>query len=697
MAQFNGIIGNLFINFALDRGEFMSLRLLKYVFVLFIIIFINSISHPKVQAATLQPSTNKLILHSSLELLEDKDNSLTIEDVVSPTYSNQFSSHESTEVPNFGYAASVYWARFEITNQSMLDTWMLEISYPPLNEISIYIPNQDGEYEKHQYGNQYPFKFREIIHRDFVVPSDMELEESKLIYIRFETDGALQMPLTLWEPTTFIEKTQKEFIYLGLYYGIAASMILYNLFLFFSLRDKSYLYYVMVIFTSMFANLALNGLAFQYVWPDYPWWNMRSIVFFICLGSAFSLLFTRNFLDMNIYLPKFKRFFQFAILMNFLNAGLLFISYPIALNVMVVSAVVTIVTILSASFICLKKGIRQARFFLLAWVVYLIGFFVSILADGGILPLVVWTKYSAQIAGVFEMILLSLALGDRITIMRREKEIAEREVRESQKLAVANTQLRQMEKSSTALLTSIAHELGTPITLVQSYTQAVQEGLIEANNTRYINMIQKRLKLLDRLTKDLLELAKLQSNHINLDFQQVNFGDWVEKFMQTIELDTNQSRRIFHYPPLEEYKQMEGLYITIDKERMDQVFTNIIWNAIKHTSEIEGVITLTITIEMQEEVQEYAEDELEGRVIIAIQDNGEGIPEKDIPFVFNRFYQASNIQKDDNGMGLGLAITKEIIHAHKGEIWVESKFYHGTTFYISLPLLQNRIHIKERV
>src|SRR5690606_40736438 len=132
------------------------------------------------------------------------------------------------------------------------------------------------------------------------------------------------------------------------------------LFLFFSLRDKSYLYYVMVIFTSMFANLALNGLAFQYVWPDYPWWNMRSIVFFICLGSAFSLLFTRNFLDMNIYLPKFKRFFHFAILMNFLNAGLLFIFYPIALNVLVVSDDVTNVTHFIVLFICFIDGIWTA-------------------------------------------------------------------------------------------------------------------------------------------------------------------------------------------------------------------------------------------------------------------------------------------------------------------------------------------------
>jgi len=258
-------------------------------------------------------------------------------------------------------------------------------------------------------------------------------------------------------------------------------------------------------------------------------------------------------------------------------------------------------------------------------------------------------------------------------------------------LEKANANLQQMEESRSNLLSSITHELGTPITLIHSYIQAVDEGLIKENNPYYLNMIHNKLVLLGRLTSDLFELAQLHSGRISFDFDFMTIGDWSLKIVGNSVADIEQSNHAFIPPELNFTEVENHFFLLIDRNRIDQVLLNVIWNAIEHTPEEGGVIEMSIDISrvsLKDSNTSNTNEKLS--LIIKISDNGKGISEEDLPYIFDRYFKAGSRTSETlvKGTGLGLAIAKEIIASHNGQIWVESVLGEGSSFFIELPIFK---------
>lgn len=253
-------------------------------------------------------------------------------------------------------------------------------------------------------------------------------------------------------------------------------------------------------------------------------------------------------------------------------------------------------------------------------------------------------------------------------------------------LVTVNDEIQEIEKSRNEMLSTISHELGTPITLIHSYIQAVKESIIDEKNPRYLDMIHNKLLMLERLTEDLVELAKYKSGNMTLRFESVRIADWRERLIEGMEADITQSGRIFEYIETEKEDWQEDFILSIDVNRVDQVFSNILWNAVKHTSSIDGKISISTEVISRGRSGGVLDgEEIDGEVIIKVSDTGNGIPEDILPHVFDRFFKM-DVPNKQQGSGLGLAIAKEIILSHKGEIWAESEVGKGSTFYISLPL-----------
>ena len=256
-------------------------------------------------------------------------------------------------------------------------------------------------------------------------------------------------------------------------------------------------------------------------------------------------------------------------------------------------------------------------------------------------------------------------------------------------LVSVNKELKELEESRTLLLSSISHELATPITLIQNYIQAVQEGLIQENNSRYLEMVQQKLNMLNRLTKDLFELSKLKSAHISINLKEIAFNKWFEELTDGLSFDLQRSGRTFMSTNLSD----NTVVVTGDVERLSQAFSNVIWNAVRHTLPGKGEIKLTA------EIIEDLKAKWDWKVRIHISDNGYGIPKKSLPFIFERFYQGvdRSMEKKPKGTGLGLAITKEIILLHNGTIDVVSEDGKGTTFTIELPLRTSNEEMEDSI
>ena len=246
----------------------------------------------------------------------------------------------------------------------------------------------------------------------------------------------------------------------------------------------------------------------------------------------------------------------------------------------------------------------------------------------------------------------------------------------------AEEEIIRLDTSRRSLLSNISHELKTPITSIRGHIEAMLDEVITkpSDIKHYLKLMHERTLGLSRIINDLFQLSRLESRQISFNFQSFPLKSLISRVSNKYEEDLlhgviNFKCMVFFDASLYE------LYLDID--RIDQVFTNLINNAIKHTPE-QGTITIS-----------YNLTEDEKHLLIKVVDTGQGIEHKHIPYLFDRFYKVSKSRESSQGSsGLGLAITKEIVEAHKGHIWVESKQAFGSSFCFTLPLYSST-HYKE--
>lgn len=234
------------------------------------------------------------------------------------------------------------------------------------------------------------------------------------------------------------------------------------------------------------------------------------------------------------------------------------------------------------------------------------------------------------------------------------------------------TEQHKLDKLRSDFIANVSHELRTPISLLQGYSEAIIDDVVSSEEERneMVQIIHDESKRMSRLVTDLLDLARMESGHMRLykdHFSLIPFLNRVlNKFMQ-IARDSNVELSL-------NYDENDnGTILFADDDRLEQVFTNLIDNAIRHTPDGGKVV---ISVEKKKET-----------VDITVADTGSGIPKEDLPFIFERFYKADKARtRGKGGTGLGLAIAKTIIESHDGRITAELAFPSGTIFNCTLPL-----------
>jgi two-component system sensor histidine kinase VicK len=237
------------------------------------------------------------------------------------------------------------------------------------------------------------------------------------------------------------------------------------------------------------------------------------------------------------------------------------------------------------------------------------------------------------------------------------------------------TEREKLEKSRKEFVANVSHELRTPLTTVKSYTETLSDLVSDENFDRkmyssFLRVIEGETDRMTRLVKDLLALSQLDHSKQHLKPESFSLGALVENIVNTMSMDAKKRGQILTY-----VKGGESAVVFADKDRINQVIVNIVSNALKYTPE-GGNITV---VSGQQEQNAY----------IKISDTGMGIPEKDLPHIFDRFYRVDKARsRKMGGTGLGLAIAKEIVEAHEGTISIDSVYGEGTTVTIKLPIEQ---------
>ena len=231
------------------------------------------------------------------------------------------------------------------------------------------------------------------------------------------------------------------------------------------------------------------------------------------------------------------------------------------------------------------------------------------------------------------------------------------------------TEERKLDKLRKDFIANVSHELRTPISMLQGYSEAIVDGIAETEEEKkeMARVIYDESLRMGRLVNELLDLARMESGHIHLTIEDVDLTSFFNRIVRKFQGMAKDNGIFFGVQVVREIS-----HFSFDPDRIEQVLTNLIDNAFRHTPK-DGKVLLRIMPE-------------EKGITIEVEDSGSGIPEEDLPFVFERFYKADKARtRGRAGTGLGLSIAKNIIEAHRGNISVQSKVDHGTTFSFFIP------------
>ena len=231
------------------------------------------------------------------------------------------------------------------------------------------------------------------------------------------------------------------------------------------------------------------------------------------------------------------------------------------------------------------------------------------------------------------------------------------------------TEERKLDKLRQDFIVNVSHELRTPIAMMQGYSEAIVDDIASTGEEKkeMASVIYDESLRMGRLVNELLDLARMEAGHIQLTLESVEFKPYATRIIRKFQgLAKEKSITLLLN------MKNEDVVFLFDPDRIEQVLTNLIDNAIRHTPANGTVIV--------------SEQSDERGLFVDVTDSGSGIPEEDLPFVFERFYKADKARtRGRAGTGLGLAIVKNIINAHRGKISVQSKLDHGTTFSVFMP------------
>ncbi|RYE11696.1 MAG: histidine kinase, partial [Rickettsiales bacterium] len=323
----------------------------------------------------------------------------------------------------FGLVKNSIWFRFTVINNSKLPNLLLEVAYPILDEVELVSAFSDNQYKHIKLGESKIFADRKYLNPNYTFDLNILPGTSQTYYLRVKSTEQIITPIYINQPIALWQSLNKENLVVGIYLGIVLIMFFYNFFIIFSVKDLSYLYYVLYVAFVGLTQVGIKGYNYQYLWPESPIFESKSIVLFACISGIAAIFFTKSFLLTKKYVAKFDLALTLLSFVFLISICLTIIGFlQIGFLIMQITTSISSLAVLYVSCSIMLKGYKPAIIFFLAWSTLLTGAMIFLLKDYGLLPYNNYTSYSVQLASAVEMALLSIGLADRINIYKKEKE-----------------------------------------------------------------------------------------------------------------------------------------------------------------------------------------------------------------------------------------------------------------------------------
>ena len=648
-----------------------------------------------VQADNLAPidlNSSKIELAKHLWYLEDKNQQLSIQQIQQQRQGWQLQPHEK---PYFGYSASAFWLKVEINNDSAQNIpKLLEITYPLLDDVQVFlVANQQIE-QQFRLGDNFEFQQRIIPHRLLLVPLAFNAQRHYSLYVRVASTSGLQVPLTLWEVHEFQGYDQTRQFELGIFYGSLLIMMAYNFFIWLSVRERSYLFYVIFVMSFGLLLASIDGFTFQYLWPTQVWWNNRAIVIILALTLFLSMAFSKNFLHTARYNPRLNKVLTvYMSLMAVVVAAGFYFPYRYMIVITLILSAGTAFLVITTGICNWRAGNRAARFFVYSWILLAAMVILYDLSQLSIIPKSTFTNLAVQFGEWCEVLLLSFALADRINVGRLQEQEAqalliaeerranaEREQHLQTKLKAQEEEIRAKQAISQAqsesrakslFLATMSHEIRTPMNGVLGMTELLEATELSQQQQQFVQVIHSSGSALLNIINDILDYSKIEAGKMDIEQIDMDLDNLLLECAAIFSMTAEQKRLEF----LASIEPQTPVFIQSDPTRLKQILLNLLSNAFKFTHR--GRITLRVHTKTEGE---------QSHLHFEISDTGIGMTEEQLSRLFEAFNQADiSTTRQFGGTGLGLSISKRLVDLMNGTMTVNSRIGEGTTFAVAIP------------
>ncbi len=616
---------------------------------------------------TNEKSFYELGLH--LEILEDKTSKMTVLEV---QRSKNFKKSKK-KVTHFGFSKSAFWARFKIKNQSKSRVWILSFNNYQQNNVSLF-KLKNNEWEEQLSGDNHSFSTRGVKAKPItfiLTPGD-----ESLYFLRVE--GVIsQINVDLSTPIHFAGVQTNEDYILGIFFGLIITMGIYNLFLFISTKNESYLLYVGYVFFAglVFANVL--GFSQRYLFQNLPWMNNYGYIIFMGLTGLFATLFTISFLELKETTPKL---YKMMFLCLFSNIFLIFSAFlfPIKFSVLFMNINLLFYTplVFLCGFIRTKMNYRPSRYFLGAFGALIITVIINTLMIFKILPDVsFFRQYGALLGHAFELILISMGLADRFNLAKEEalknQKLAleiQRNFTDNLRKEVENrtSELREKNEYLKSYDYTVAHDLTNPISVAMTYLDYYQNIDPEKKEKRDSVIIK---------TKEAIEKSLAIINGILLNFTVDEVDLTKRNILKIIDMTLDHLQLKIEEKKANIIIDLKQKELICNDVSMYQVFTNLISNSLKYSKE--GNVEIKISSFLKGE-----------EFFLELSDNGIGIEKERVNTIFKLKSREEREDLKDlkvKGHGIGLNIVQRLVKENNGRVEVKSALGKGTTFTLIFP------------
>lgn len=638
-------------------------------------------------------------LGGRMALLVDPSRALTAAQVAAPPWSERFHTATPMELQR-GYSADSHWLRMTFRSLAPAPQSVFLRLSRTLDHAELYSVGPAGPALMQREGSALPFAQRQIPEDQLVFNLLLEPGKEQRYLLHVQGADAISLNATVWSTRAFVDSGQHLATATGVYYGVMLAMILYNLFVFLSLRERAYLFYVIfqVGFTLMQA--ALDRTAARYLFPEVAGWTAKAEIVFAGLALFGAIRFADEFLEIAAHLPRLHQALRLLAIggILLLLCGLVS-SHSYVQQAGSVFVIGASLSLLLVGILAWWRGSRDAPIFLVAWTALLLNNMVEIATATVASVSFALPVQTMRVLSVTEAMLLSLGLAARIRAVRRERDAHRSELERSraaytkdleaqvaartQEIAQALSSLRQAQDQLVRqarlatlgrLVAGLVHEMGNPLNFVLGGGRELARHLaklraaapsLEPDADQALSRIERATQLVqtgsERIQR-VVEGIRAWGSPAAAPLAKIDVLAELETVLLLVE-DRLEKQGIRVHRDLEPLPLLRSR-----KGELGQVFLNLILNALQVMPD-GGTLRITGRV---------ASDQL----AISITDSGPGVPAELRESIFDPFFTT---RAAGEGMGLGLSISRDIVEWHGGKLTLLPEGP-GATLLVTLPL-----------